>query len=212
VTGLHRTIILAVLCAGVAGCAQSSAVPEPGSVLFQDDFARRFPGWRPEGTDRYVAGQDEGVFRIRVPEPNAEAWATAGIAVSDVRIEVDGRKVAGADDNHFGVICRYADARDFVFILISSDGYAGIGMTEAGQTRMLSSPAMMPAPAIQLGEGSNHLRAECVGDSVELYVNGQHVASATTPGRTQGDIGLIVGANGAGGVEVTFDNFSALQP
>ena len=71
---------------------------------------------------------------------------------------------------------------------------------------------MQASPVINRGTNVNHLRADCVGDRLTLYVNGEKLAEATDATLTHGDVGLLAGAFSQPGVDIIFDNFVAIQP
>src|SRR6185295_6876674 len=98
---------------------------------------------------------------------------------SDVSIEVDGAKFSGPDNNDFGIICRFVDDDNFYFLIIASDGYQVIGKYLAGQLQYVSATEMQSTDAVKQGNATNHLRGDCVGSTLTLYVNGQQVASVT---------------------------------
>jgi hypothetical protein len=215
-TFLRRLLLSGALAAtlllGAARCTWTEIPAESGSVLFQDDFARASSGWDRYQDSLYSSDYIDGVFRISIAAPDTNAWATPGLDIGDVRIEVEATKVSGPDDNVFGILCRYQDSQNFYFFLISSDGFAGVGVRRAGETTLLSGLAMTPSEAVLQGSARNHLRADCFGDQLDLYVNGQAVAHAVASDWLRGDVGLIAGTYAEPGVVIDFDNFSALQP
>lgn len=95
---------------------------------------------------------------------------------------------------------------------MSSDGYCGIGIYQDGQEILLSSEAMLPSEVIHQGEDTNHIRADCVGEELSLYINGALVAQAIATDWTRGDVGLIAGTYDKPGTDVHFENFSVLLP
>jgi hypothetical protein len=202
---------LLVLALGLAGCGV--LLPSgSGAVLFQDDFVRASTGWTThEGPDSR-ADYDEGALRIRVDAPNTVAWSTPGFELGDVRLDVDTAAVDGPTDNAFGLVCRYRDSDNYVFLLVSSDGFSGIGEVRDGQRRLLTGDAMLPSDLILQGRTSNHLRAECVGTRLSLYVNGAMTNEAFLEESGTGDVGVIVGTYAAPGVDVRFDNFAIANP
>ena len=132
-----------------------------------------------------------------------------------MRIEVDATKVGGEDDNDYGIICRYSgtpESPNYYFSIISSDGFAAIGKTTGGTSEYLSSEQMEPADAIKQGAVTNHIRTDCIGSSITLYVNGQQVATATDSSYTGGDVGLMAGTFEISSTEINFDNFLVLKP
>ncbi|NIN95462.1 MAG: hypothetical protein GTO49_10895, partial [Anaerolineae bacterium] len=129
---LMRMLVLLCLLVGslmVVACAVEAS---PGEVVFQDDFSRAVSGWDRYHDATYSSDYYEEGYRIHVLEANTDAWAVPHLDFEDVQIEVDAAKVGGPIDNVYGVLCRYKDARNFYFFLVSSDGYSGIGVYKDG--------------------------------------------------------------------------------
>lgn len=209
---MSRVHSLAVILLGsllVTACDVSVA---PGEVVFQDDFSRPISGWDRYYDATYSSDYHEGGYRIHVLEPNTDAWAVPRLDFADVQIEVDATKLSGPDDNVYGVLCRYKDARNFYFFLVSSDGYSGIGVYKDGRRRLLTDESLLPSEAVNRGDDLNHIRADCNGFQLRLFVNGILVAEAQAAEWPSGDVGLIAGTYGQPGAEILFDNFSVLQP
>jgi hypothetical protein len=194
------------------GCSAVFGPPKSGSVLFQDDFSRPESGWDHYQDEQYRSDYSNDGYQIEVIEPNILAWATPGLSFEDSVILVEATRKAGPADNAFGLICRYQDPDNFYFFLISSDGFAGIGRRLDGERQLLSDEHMLPADAILPGFEPNLIQASCVGARLELYVNGQFVASIEDDTWSTGDVGLIAGSYDRGEVVIRFDNFSVQQP
>jgi hypothetical protein len=62
------------------------------------------------------------------------------------------------------------------------------------------------------GDATNHIRADCVGDTLTLYVNGEKLAEAKDSDFTSGDVGLMAGTFDQVGVDIRFDNFVVSRP
>jgi len=203
--------VATALAAGLlAGCAGGGVLS--GEVLYQDDFSRASSGW-----DRYdAAGSSadylDGAYQVRIEAPSSLAWGTPSFNLRDVRLEVDSFAADGPLDNAFGLICRYEDPDNFLFFLISSDGYSGIGAIRDGVRTLMTGDAMLPSEAIVQGHSPNHLRADCVGPQLTFSVNGVVVNQALAEDMASGDVGLIVGSYAEPGVEIRFDNFAIIQP
>jgi len=196
-----------------AGCSAPATSVPSGSVLFQDDYSRSSSGWEVRHRAEAIFEYREGEYAMLVLAPQTSSWSTPGLSVGEVRLEVDARQTGGSTDNLYGVICRYQDDGNFVFLIASSDGFAGIGEYRDGRRDLLSGEAMLPADSIAPGGLSNHLTAECLNNTLRLFVNGTLVAEAESASRVpEGDIGLIVGSYGEPGIELAFDNFSARVP
>lgn len=185
----------------------------PNSVLFQDDFSNTASGWKnhndsPFGSRYYV----DGGYRIKVNSIHSLIVSTPGLSLSDTYIYVNATKHAGPDDDNYGILCRWRDNNNFYFMVISSDGYYGIGKLSNGHQTLIGKDKMLPSEVINQGLSSNHLRVDCVGDSLSLYVNGEHLISVIDTDFTYGDVGLLAGTFGEPGTDILFSNFSVIKP
>jgi hypothetical protein len=214
-TGLSRWIAAYLLLALPGLACQSSAFEStsPGSVLFQDDFSDSSSGWL-SGEDSFgIAGYSNGGLRIYVASDLSGKISILRLQpFTDTYIEVDATKLAGPDDNDYGIVCRYVDENNFYFFEISSDGYCGIGKYRDNQLVMISAAQMQASEAIVQGAATNRLRAGCVGTQLTLYVNETKVAEGSDADFSSGNVGLIAGTFETPGVDIVFDNFSVLQP
>jgi hypothetical protein len=182
-----------------------------GSVLFQDDFTRPISGWDRFMTSEGTMDYDAAGFRMLVNSLNTNFWSTPHKNFADVRMEVDAGKLGGPDENRIGLICRFTGV-DYYFFLISSDGYYGIGIYTGGQALLLGQSEMQANSNIKKGLAVNHLRADCVGNTLTFYVNGFQLISVQDARLKSGDIGLLAGTFAQPGVDVIFDNFVVLKP
>lgn len=211
-------IFLSCLVVLTLACSTSSATPAPqdeavpsGNVLFQDDFSNQIAGWDRLMTAEGTIDYDGGGYRLLVNSLNTNFWSTPHKKFADVRIEVDAGKLGGPDENRIGLLCRYT-GNDYYFFLMSSDGYYGIGLFSAGQAVLLGQSEMQASTSIRTGLAVNHLRADCAGDILTLYINGFQVASVRDGSLKSGDIGLLAGTFSQPGVDIIFDNFVVLKP
>jgi len=147
-----------------------------------------------------------------VDAANTDVWTNPGLNFDDVIVEVDATKVDGPDDNDFGVICRYQDVDNFYFFLISSDGYYGIGRVVNDEQILIGKDQLYPDEAIHQGEEINHIRADCVGSSLTLHVNGVELAEVQDDSFVSGDVGLLAGTFDQPGTDILFDNFVVKKP
>jgi hypothetical protein len=197
---------------GITGCAIFNLPKDPGAVLFQDDFSSPNSGWDRYHGEMYESDYSDGGYRIAVFQENQEAWALPGLDFSDVIIEVVATKISGPSDDVYGVLCRYVDPRNFYFFLISSDGYAGVGLNQDGERRLLSGETMLPSDSIVQGTSTNSFHIECVGNRLSLSVNNDVIYEIQSSALRSGDVGLIAGTYEHAGTEVLFDNFSVRNP
>lgn len=194
------------------GCAWLDPQVQPGDVLFQDDFKINTSGWDRYQDTAYNANYDQGSYRIEVYEPETMVWSLPDLNYSNVILRVQAWRSSGPEDNLFGLICRYENADNFIFFVLSSDGFMGIGQYQDGSRRLLTDESLLPFEAIRPNDNINLIEARCVGDQVTLLINGQQAAQAKVDAVSTGDVGLLAGTYSQGGVEVRFDNFSMLQP
>lgn len=214
------TLLIASLACSVGSLGKGSATNLPSNVLFQDDFSDTGSGWDSITDTDGVTEYSDGSYHIQVNTIGTQGngmdmWANPGLSFNqDVRVEVDIDKTGGPDNNDMGVICRYSDSGDtynFYYFLISSDGYVGIAKMADSSSSVISSDQLEKSDTVNLS-GTNHIRADCVGNKLTLYVNGQQAASATDSAFSSGDVGLIAGTFDTPGTDVHFDNFKVTKP
>jgi hypothetical protein len=182
-------------------------------VLFQDEFSDPSSGWdrRPHDPDGSL-DYGESVYRVQVTAAEKIVWAGPGLTFTDTRVEVEASRISGPLDDDFGLVCRAIDPTNFYFFAISSDGYYGIGKVKNAVPRLIGMEAMPPSEVIHQGDASNHLRADCTGEDLSLYVNGSPLATVQDDEFGAGEVGLFVGTFTTAGTEIHFDHFAVLQP
>jgi hypothetical protein len=184
-------------------------------ILFQDDFSDVNSGWDRSSTDNGTTDYANSGYEIHITATNLSKWANPSQDFqNDVRIEVDATKLGGPDDNAFGVMCRYQDTNNYYKLYITSDGYAGVIQEENGNSTVISSAdgKMPPVNGINQGMATNHIRVDCIGDTLTLYANGTQVAIATDSSFTGGDVGLVAALYDTSGTDILFQNFFVYKP
>ncbi len=195
------------------GPAPIAATPLPpsGTVLFQDEFETNTSGWDRLANDGGIMDYDGGGYRMLIQQPEMNFWSTPEKDFRDVRIEADVTRINGPDENRVGLMCRYQNG-NYYFFIISTDGFYAIGRFREGQAILLGPGEMQFSPTIQTGASPNHLRADCIGDSLTFYVNYQLIAGASDAELPSGDVGVLAGSFSQPGVDVLFDHFVVMQP
>ncbi len=183
-----------------------------GEALFTDDFSQPNSGWRRASDEHGSADYIDGYYQIAVNDAKYQVWSSPNLIFADVIIEVDAIKAAGNDNNLFGITCRVQPSQEFYAFLISTDGYYGIYKHLDDKFQLLGQNAMSPTEAIHQGSVVNHLRADCISNTLSLYINDQKVAETQDDQFTSGDSGLIAGALSDPGVDIHFDNFTVYKP
>ena len=216
---MNKKVYIAIAAIVLVSLACSFNIGGTGSggssnVLFQDDFSKTNSGWSTRNDSGNNMGYKDGAFQIYLTSTMTDLVAQAGQSLpADVIIEVDATNTGSTDNNDFGITCRMKDLDNFYFFEAASDGYAVIGMFQNNNMQYLSAESMVPVDDINAGSTLNHIRAECIGSSLKMYVNGKLVAEVTdTTFTSGGDVGLIAGSFDAGGIDIRFDNFVVTKP
>jgi hypothetical protein len=216
---MSRSIILAGITVVILSACQISPLTlqifeiPSGEVLFQDDFSDPGSGWDEQIDDsNRILDYFDGYYRIQVKGDHQMLWTGPAMQFTDVHLESEMIKVIGSSDDTFGLVCRAEDPNNYYFFVISSDGYYGIGKSIDGVQELINVPGMLPAEQISQGKARNHLRADCIGEKLELFINGQGVAVVNDSQFTRGRVGILAGTLEALDNAVLFDNFSVLNP
>lgn len=199
---LLRLSLLAVLI--LTAC--QPAPPPLSELPFRDDFSAASSGWTTTDTEQLRIAYQDGALHFVVNALDSTGWAVVGKRADNFTLDVDAAQVEGPDDNHYGVIVRYADDKNFYRLDISGDGYAGISRYRDGAWEVLVD--WKESEAIKQGATTNHLRVVADGPQLAWIVNGTTVAEVADADILSGDIGLTAGTFfDQAGVHIAFDNF-----
>lgn len=206
-----------MLALTILACGSSSDIPvvKDNQILYQDDFSDPNSGWdQVDQAGEASTGYSGEAYKIKVITTNMDVWANPdGQSFTDVRVDVKTTKVTGSTDNNdFGLICRYKNASNFYFFIISSDGYYGIGKVKDGDQVLLGMDNMLPSDQINLGDTDNQLRADCIGKELTLFVNGHQIYQIKDKDFSEGNVGLIAGTFDESYTEIMFDDFKVQKP
>ncbi|MBA3532020.1 MAG: hypothetical protein H0T73_08890 [Ardenticatenales bacterium] len=187
---------------------------EPGAATpyFLDEFSNTQGDWPRHSDDAATTDYYNEGYRITVQEPQYVTWALAPQPFDDVTIKATATALAGPEANTFGLICHAQDDDNFYFFVISSAGYFAIGKHEEGVESLLSGDTLLPSEQVPPGLDLYHLRADCVSDTLTLYVNEVQVAQVEDSTFSGGRVGLIAGTLDEPGTDILFDHFSAITP
>jgi hypothetical protein len=205
--------IVVILAVTSLACFTLSTQTAPSGVLFSDDFSDTSKKWNQFTDSAHITDYYNNAYRIVVNDFNVNVWSNPGKeSFLDTRIEVDATKNGGPDDNDFGIICRYTDVNKFYYGIVSSDGYYSIMKMTSNNGIFLGRDSMHESDKINQGAATNHLRLDCVGSTLTLYVNGFQIDQQTDTDYITGNVGLISGTLGTGGADILFDNFYVYKP
>lgn len=187
----------------------SSLVAYAQVLVFEDSFDQEGI-WDSRNLTVGRFGYDDGWFQISINQPDSYIFVPAPVLpAKDVRLEVDIAKRTGADSDEAGVFCRLqlegghyellfsAEARTSAIYRVTNEEYVAIGR------------AVLP-PEIKLNSGkkSNHLRAECVGSRLRLFVNDWLTLETQDTNFEGGWVGLAAGTGSRNTqLKADFDNF-----
>ena len=206
------SIVIIVALTSLA-CFATNTQSTPSDVLFSDEFSDTSKKWDQVSDSTGNTDYYNNAYRIVVNEVSYDAWANPGNeSFIDTRIEVDATKNGGPVDNDFGIICRYIDSSQFYFGVVSSDGYYGIMKMTSDGSKPIGKDSMLESDKISQGVATNHIRFDCVGSTLTLYVNNSQIDQQTDADYTAGNIGLLAGTFATGGTDILFDNFYVYKP
>jgi hypothetical protein len=207
---LHLSLFILFITACSPAQIPTVLPAKPGDILFEDEFENNSTGWDRVLNDKGIMDYDQGSYRILVQQPTMNFWSTPEKNFRDVRVEADVIRLNGPDENRAGLICRYQSG-DYYFFIISSDGFYAIGKFIGGNTILLGQSEMQSSEFI-ISNSTNHLRADCVGNTLTFFVNFNQIASVQDTDFPSGDVGLLAGTFSEAGVDVSFDHFVVMQP
>jgi serine/threonine-protein kinase len=187
--------------------------PPESAVLFSDDFSQPAHGWAQgdAGGAQYSYAND--AYRAVSLQPNTLSWSSPDGSFSDASLSVDARLASGGGESYFGLLCRIQDDDNFYYLVVRPDGYFTIGKYQDGQFNALL-PAGWTYSSTLADAGQDYeLRADCIGDTLSLYLGDTWIGQAQDSAFRSGSVGLALAAIGEGqDLEVIFDDFVVQEP
>lgn len=195
-------------------------------ILFSDGFSDPESGWQTGSWNNGQVNYHDGKYTITVADNNIFTYLEHTFP-ADLSIEVD---VTVAEDKftsgmsgYFGMICRshtQDDGYEFTFggdsnMMFPRSAYPSIGKLGDGKATGLISSAEYGSIFLwpEQWKNQHHLRVDCIGDKLSLYVNGYLVQQVSdTNYSTGGRVGLFGGHEDAAQMLYLFDNFVIYQP
>jgi hypothetical protein len=205
---------------------------DPGDILDETfpDASSRWP--RVPRGDGFSLGYSNNRYFISIERYGSQGvWADERAlpgsgALTDSIIEVDATSSTAHNKPLalWGVTCRMEDPSNTYLLAIDSSGGANIWRLKDGMPSELADDNDLTGSVIKRGTATltgvsdsvikqgtatNHIRADCIGDTLTLYVNGRKVAEAENVGSDSGTVGLYVMNLGdqSSRIKVYFDNF-----
>ncbi len=206
-----------LLAKALTGVTEAMPTPEPerqpverpensGEVLFSDDFSNPPGLW---GTTDGITFEN-GAVQLTVADNNSYLWTTTGDSYDGFDYQVKTLKLGGPDDNSFGVVFRFQDAKNFYTFEISSDGFFAVNKYENGEWIPLTE--WQSSPVIKTGFDSNLVGVEGIGSQYTFFINGVQVATLTDDTFSGGNIGVIASSYSEPNVQIEFDDVLVRVP
>ena len=187
--------------------------PPPATTvpaLFADDFSDPAGCWVTlDDADGRIVCQD-GALLMDNYGAGTTLFAGPGREFDNAAIAVDVTWRDGSQDNWMGIACRMQDNGDSYVFLVSADGFYLLARYADGTPMPLDGPTA--STAIHTGAAANHLRAECAGPTLRLWVNDTLVSEQSDAVLTSGEVGLLLDAADDNPTGVSFDNFVVQTP
>jgi hypothetical protein len=169
----------------------SAPVSTAGKLLFEDDFSKVSPGWKRVPNDFMDTSYEGGEFSVLAKKPSRPVIFNASAGkFKDMLLDIDARMVSGARQNSYGVVFRVQDTSDLYSFLISGQGDYTLQKILGGQVQDVVKKT--PSAYIKQGNNTNRLRVVCKGAQLDLYCNGNRLASITDASLGEGFMGVML--------------------
>jgi hypothetical protein len=193
-----------------------TVVPTPSptpSLYFYDDFSDIYSGWPKSYESDFINEYYTGGYRMVENLANITSWVYPDVdSTKDMIVEVDATRHNGPDENNMGVICRFQNDERFYYGVVSSDGYYGIIKRALHELNVIGGEYLEYSDFIYQGSTTNHIRLECIGNILTLYVNGHLLDQQSDSDYAYGTVGLIIATYDTPGTDILFDNFTVYKP
>lgn len=185
-----------------------TATPEVAPIL-KEDFSDPMTPWLKTAGTNYKMGIAKGMYFMTISDFNVEITSSrTWLKLAEVRIEADIKFHSGG--GYYGFSCRESSS-NYYTLFISSDGHYGLGQTRNGKVDFFE---YRKSPVVKTGSGAtNHVAAECRGNTLKLYVNDQLLAQRVIEGLGPGYVGMMAGTTtDKDSLTVYFDNLVIWGP
>ena len=194
--------------------ATLTQVPTPTEnlkLVYSTDFSQE-TGWYTEENDNYGFVFTNGGYEIYVNIIKANIWSIKDQSYADVVLEVNAEQLMGPEDGYYGLMCRHVDSNNYYAMVIGSNGFYAIGKMQDGDFQFLKEWTDATGTIKQGAQVFNKIRADCIGDTLRLYVNGQRLIETTDSDFKEGVTGVIAGTQQKPGLIALFDDFAIYKP
>jgi hypothetical protein len=191
----------------------TSAGPDPmagaGNLLFEETFAPARYYW---GTGDNLNSQvqiKEGGLNVTVKTVKRTVWTFSGAPTkTDFYLSGVVTPTVCPEDGYFGLAFRAQDDGNLFLFGVSCDGRYQLMQYVNGTARSLVAPT--PSSALR-PQAANQLGVRAVGKQIDLYANGQFLASVEAGPSLRGLFGVYASSAAAPGLSVVFGNLQAWE-
>jgi serine/threonine protein kinase len=174
-------------------------------ILFSDDFTDPNRGWPSGQTPAGEYGYQSGSYRMLAIGSGSLPWVSFDLAHDNLSLYVDATPISG--NGHYGLLCRIQNGQNFYYFVIGNNGSYDIGKFTNGEVQSFFTDGGRYSNAINQGNQTNRIKADCKGNTLRLYANNLLLGEAVDTDFDSGDTGLTVGTLDSGRFEVIFDDF-----
>ena len=170
----------------------SPTATSPVELVLTETFDDPYAPWMKRKGGNWATGIAKKMYFMSVYGPKIEITsARTWLKLDEVRIEADITHNNG--NGYYGFHCRESAGGNYYTIFITTDGYYGFGENRNDQLTVLESgPLPELDPPID-PKGTNHVRADCRGNALTLYINDVAIDRTTIQGLGVGYVGMMIG-------------------
>lgn len=181
-------------------------------IVLEESFDDPTTPWLKKKGTNWATGIAGKQYFMSVLVPKVEITsARSWLKLDEVRIEADITHNNG--QGYYGFNCRETPAGNYYTIFITTDGYYGFGENRNGKLTILESHKLPELEPPIDPKGTNHVRGDCRGNALTLYINGVAIDRTTVPGLGVGLVGMMVGTRPEDEkITVLFDNLVIYGP
>jgi len=182
-----------------------------GFVLsYEDDFSDPSSGWDDAFDRNTVKQYGNNKYYVEVTTSNLVAWGLANRDVADFRLQVDATQDSGPNNNGYGVLFRFRDRDNYYRFDISGEGFFLLSKFYEGEWSTLV--PWTASSAINVGQATNMLMVEAIGDRIRVFANGVDLAEAQDDSLAHGNFGFFANTFTDPNLIVSFDNIKLWTP
>lgn len=176
----------------------AAMTPDSLNLVYEDDFSAS--RWYVASDENSTSQYQDGQYRMSVNAPLVIRNASPFPTQSDSVIEVQAKLVSSGSNSGYGIAFRENDG-NYYYFRISGNRYK---VNKFFQNKWDTLHSDAKSDYIKTDGSPNQLKVACLGDSIEVSINGQWLATIKDSSFSEGRIALVAEGKDTA---VTFDNF-----